>query len=63
MKLIGFLYWYLQVNGGSIADQAGLIAGDAVISVNNVEVFNLRHKDAQDVLVRSGNNFDITVQR
>lgn len=52
-----------QVNIGSIADQAGLIAGDSVIKVNNVDVFNLRHKDAQDVIVRSGNSFDVLVQR
>lgn len=54
---------YAQVNIGSIADQAGLIAGDSVIKVNNVDVFNLRHKDAQDVIVRSGNSFDVLVQR
>lgn len=54
---------FFQVNIGSIADQAGLIAGDSVIKVNNVDVFSLRHKDAQDIIVRSGNSFEITVQR
>lgn len=38
-------------------------AGDALIKVNNVDVFNLRHKDAQDLIVRSGNNFEVVVQR
>ncbi|XP_037046746.1 PDZ and LIM domain protein Zasp isoform X10 [Bradysia coprophila] len=52
-----------KVNIGSIADQAGLIAGDSVIKVNNVDVFSLRHKDAQDIIVRSGNSFEITIQR
>lgn len=52
-----------KVNQGSIADQAGLIPGDAVIAVNNVEAFNLRHKDAQDLIVRSGNTFELTIQR
>ncbi|KAH0567527.1 hypothetical protein KQX54_010583 [Cotesia glomerata] len=52
-----------KVNGGSPAEAAGLKAGDAVIRVNNTDMFNLRHKDAQDVIVRSGNNFEITVQR
>lgn len=56
------LTWF-QVNIGSIADQAGLIAGDSVIKVNNVDVYSLRHKDAQDIIVRSGNSFEITVQR
>ncbi|KAG7199072.1 hypothetical protein KM043_017973 [Ampulex compressa] len=52
-----------KVNSGSPAEAAGLRAGDAVIRVNSTEMFNLRHKDAQDVIVRAGNNFEITVQR
>ena len=48
---------------GSIADQAGLQAGDSVIKVNNVDVFNVPHKAAQDLIVRSGNSFELTVQR
>ncbi|KAK9306908.1 hypothetical protein QLX08_002545 [Tetragonisca angustula] len=52
-----------KVNNGSPAEAAGLRAGDAVIRVNNTEVYNLRHKDAQDVIVRAGNNFELTVQR
>lgn len=51
------------MNLGSIAEQVGLQPGDAVVSVNNVDVFNLRHKDAQDIIVRSGNSFELTVQR
>ncbi|XP_076547147.1 PDZ and LIM domain protein Zasp isoform X1 [Osmia lignaria lignaria] len=52
-----------KVNSGSPAEAAGLKAGDAVIRVNNTEMYNLRHKDAQDVIMRAGNNFEITVQR
>ncbi|XP_051156743.1 PDZ and LIM domain protein Zasp isoform X2 [Leptopilina boulardi] len=52
-----------KVNGGSPAEAAGLKAGDAVIRVNNTDMFNLRHKDAQDVIVRAGNNFEMTIQR
>ncbi|XP_063702640.1 PDZ and LIM domain protein Zasp isoform X5 [Culicoides brevitarsis] len=52
-----------KVNVGSIADKAGLLAGDALIRVNNEELFNLRHKDAQDALVRAGNSFELTVSR
>ncbi|GAB0099155.1 hypothetical protein DMENIID0001_149950 [Sergentomyia squamirostris] len=52
-----------KVVGGSIAANAGLVAGDSVIKVNGTEVYNLRHKDAQDAVVRGGNNFEITVQR
>lgn len=48
---------------GSIADQAGLVAGDSLIKINNQDVFNLRHKDAQDAIVRAGNNFEVVIQR
>lgn len=52
-----------KVNGGSLAEKAGLQVGDALIKVNNVDVSNMRHKDAQDVIVRSGNSFEFTIQR
>lgn len=52
-----------KVNNGSPAEAAGLRAGDAVVRVNSTDMFNLRHKDAQDVIVRAGNNFEVTVQR
>ncbi|XP_076639836.1 PDZ and LIM domain protein Zasp [Colletes latitarsis] len=52
-----------KVNSGSPAEAAGLKAGDAVIRVNNTDMYNLRHKDAQDVIVRAGNNFELTIQR
>nr|CAI5847514.1 unnamed protein product [Callosobruchus analis] len=52
-----------QVNPGSPAERAGLVPGDAVIKINNVDVYNLKHKDAQDVVVRAGPAFEMTVQR
>ncbi|XP_055918030.1 PDZ and LIM domain protein Zasp isoform X2 [Eupeodes corollae] len=52
-----------KINSGSLAEQAGLLPGDAVIKINDVDVYNLRHKEAQDLVVRSGNNFIVTVQR
>ncbi|XP_049840674.1 PDZ and LIM domain protein Zasp-like isoform X6 [Schistocerca gregaria] len=52
-----------KVNGGSLAEKAGLQAGDALIRVNDVELFNLRHKEAQDAIVRAGNSFELAVQR
>ncbi|RZC34712.1 PDZ and LIM domain protein Zasp, partial [Asbolus verrucosus] len=51
------------VNGGSPAERAGLTAGDSVIKINNTDVFNLRHKDAQDVIIRAGPAFEVTIQR
>lgn len=52
-----------QVNGGSPAEKAGLQAGDAVLRINNVDATALRHKDAQDVIVRAGNTYELAVQR
>ncbi|KAJ1522862.1 hypothetical protein ONE63_002009 [Megalurothrips usitatus] len=52
-----------KVNGGSPAEKAGLQAGDAVLRINNLDATALRHKDAQDAIVRAGNNFELAVQR
>ncbi|KAK5646131.1 hypothetical protein RI129_004595 [Pyrocoelia pectoralis] len=52
-----------KVIGGSPAERAGLIAGDTVIKINNTDVLHLRHKDAQDVILRAGNAFDVAIQR
>lgn len=52
-----------RVNGGSVADQAGLMPGDALVKVNNTDVYNLRHKEAQDVIVAAGNSFELSVSR
>lgn len=51
------------MNTGSIADKAGLQAGDAVVRINNVDLFNLRHKEAQDAIVRAGTQFEMVVSR
>lgn len=56
-------HFSLQVNVGSPAERAGLVAGDAVVKINSTDVFNLRHKDAQDVIVKAGPSFEMTVQR
>lgn len=52
-----------QVNGGSLAEKAGLRVGDALIRVNSSDIFQLRHKDAQDAVSRAGNNFELVVSR
>lgn len=51
------------MNGGSAAERAGLQAGDALIRVNNTDVFTLRHQDAQDTIRAAGANLELTVQR
>uniref|UniRef100_A0A1B6H173 PDZ domain-containing protein n=1 Tax=Cuerna arida TaxID=1464854 RepID=A0A1B6H173_9HEMI len=52
-----------KVNGGSLAEKAGLQVADAVIKVNGQDVYNLRHKDAQDAIVKAGNSFEVVVSR
>lgn len=53
----------MQVNGGSAAERAGLQAGDALIRVNNNDVYSLRHQEAQDTIRAAGIALELTVQR
>lgn len=62
LSLVSFIH-HQQVNTGSIADKAGLQAGDAVVRLNTTDLFNLRHKEAQDAIVRAGTSFELVVQR
>ncbi|CAH2107488.1 unnamed protein product [Euphydryas editha] len=52
-----------KVNGGSAAERAGLQAGDALIRVNNTDVYTLRHQEAQDTIRAAGPALELTVQR
>ncbi|KAI9558921.1 hypothetical protein GHT06_015710 [Daphnia sinensis] len=52
-----------KVNGGSLAEKAGLRVGDALIRVNTTDIFQLRHKEAQDAVARAGNNFELVAVR
>lgn len=61
--IILFIFSSQQVNTGSIADNAGLKAGDAVVRLNATDLYNLRHKDAQDAIVKAGPSFELVIQR
>lgn len=52
-----------KVNAGSLAAQAGLQAGDAIVSIGGTDALSLRHKEAQEAIVRAGNSFDLVIQR
>ncbi|XP_065567853.1 PDZ and LIM domain protein Zasp-like isoform X50 [Artemia franciscana] len=52
-----------KVNGGSLAERAGLNAGDTIVAINGIDALKLRHKEAQDAIVRAGNNFEMVVVR
>ena len=53
----------LQVNMKSLSEAAGLQPGDVVLAVNGNDIGSYRHKDAQEAIVKSGNNFTLTVLR
>jgi hypothetical protein len=46
-----------------VSEHCGLYAGDLIMAINGEGVGEKRHKDAQDSIVRAGNNFTLTVQR
>ncbi len=48
---------------GGLAEKAGLCAGDTIVKVNNVDLENMRHKDALDAISRAGNCFDLSIIR
>lgn len=52
-----------QVNHESPSEAVGLLAGDVIVAVNGQDITSCRHKEAQDVIVRAGNNFRLTIQR
>jgi len=53
----------LQVNDSSPAEASGLRPGDVIVAMNGKDVQALRHKEAQDLIVRGGNTFQLTVAR
>jgi len=53
----------LKVNGGSVAESAGLVAGDSILKLNAMDMRPLRHQEALDAISRAGNVFQLTVAR
>ena len=51
------------MNPGSIAENAGLRAGDAVLQINSRPSDELEHEQAKQEIVASGNNVSLIVQR
>ena len=51
------------MNLSSLSEAAGLEAGDLLLAVNGEDVESRRHKEAQDRIVRCGNNLTLTVRR
>lgn len=54
---------FKKVNGGSLAETAGLKAGDTILRVNEIDVSRLRHQEALDAIASSGNQFQLLIGR
>ncbi|XP_076072239.1 PDZ and LIM domain protein 7-like isoform X10 [Mytilus galloprovincialis] len=52
-----------RVNAGSLAAKCGLQQGDIILKIGSVETEVLRHKEAQDSILHSGNKLDLLLQR
>jgi len=53
----------VQVNAGSIAENCGLRAGDAVLQIGGRASDELGHEQAKQEIVASGNSVSLVVQR
>ncbi|XP_042148167.1 PDZ and LIM domain protein Zasp isoform X9 [Ixodes scapularis] len=62
-KDFGFPLSVQRVNPGSLAEKGGLQVGDALLRIQGKSTDELRHKDAQDAIVRAGNYLELSVQR
>ena len=56
-------YFDFQVNQGSLAAKCGLQQGDIILKIGSQETSNHKHKDAQDLIIGSGNKLDLLLQR
>jgi len=52
-----------MVNGGTLAEKAGLRPGDQVVSIKGNMALNLRHNEAKEAIVKAGQAFELVVQR
>jgi len=52
-----------QITPGSVADRAGVRAGDLILKINKSDTYNMRHEDAKMEIIRSCNDFELLVER
>ena len=52
-----------QINPGSIAARCGLEIGDNISAIDSCPTNGLKHKEAQDLIVKAGNNIQLSVCR
>ncbi|CAG5115354.1 unnamed protein product, partial [Candidula unifasciata] len=51
------------VNADSVAEKAGLKAGDAILAINNITSDSMTHDEAKAEIVRSGNEISLLVEK
>lgn len=51
------------MNPGGLAEQAGLMSGDAILKIQGHNTDGMKHKEAQDAILRAGNNIEMVIQR
>jgi len=52
-----------QVTEGSITHKAGLLANDFLISIANLEVFDMTHDEAERTIQQAGDRFTMVIER
>ncbi|XP_066991827.2 PDZ and LIM domain protein Zasp [Anabrus simplex] len=53
----------VKVTAGSLAEGAGMRAGDIFVAINEKPLQNLTHWEAHEVIIQAGNNFVLSVVR
>lgn len=51
------------MNPGSLSESAGLKIGDIIVKICGQSAESMSHRDAEDAIVRAGNNLDMTVAK
>ena len=46
-----------------MAEKAGLMPGDTILKLNEMDMRKLRHQDALGAIANAGNSFQLTVTR
>ena len=55
--------FFFQVQPNSVADQCGLKAGDAILTINQFTSDALSHGEAKEEIMRSGDEIHMLVER
>lgn len=54
---------HLQVTPGSLAQKCGLQEGDVITKIGDTPTEFMRHKEAQQMIITSGNSLELALER